>query len=88
MMKKTAFLILIAMVLMPIAAFAQDGAALYKGKCQMCHGPDGAKMAKADFSKPAPELVKFLMTNDKHKSKVPDEATAKAVVDYIKTLKK
>ena len=41
-MKRTVLLLaIIAMMLAPLAAFAADGAAVYKGKCASCHGPDG-----------------------------------------------
>ena len=92
-MKKTALLLVILILAAPLA-MAQDGAATFKGKCQMCHGADGAKMAKANLSgdavqgKTDAQLVTFLTTNDKHKSKVGDEATAKALVAFIRTLKK
>jgi len=84
-MKKTALLIAALMLVAPLAVYA-DGAATYNAKCKMCHGADGKKMAKADFSKPEAELVKFVTTDAKHKTRVADEATAKAVVAYIKTL--
>jgi len=51
-------------------------------------------MAKADLTsdtikaKADADLVKFLTTDAKHKTKVADEATAKAIVTYLKTLKK
>ena len=92
-MKKTALLLAILILAAPLA-MAADGAATFKAKCQMCHGPDGAKMAKANLSgagvqgKTDADLVKFLTTNDKHKAKVGDEATAKALVAFIRTLKK
>ena len=38
-----------------VLGFAQDGAAIYKAKCAMCHGPTGtpsAGMAKAMGIKP------------------------------------
>lgn len=41
MKRSLAVTMLLALVLVP-AAMAEDGAALYKGKCAMCHGPDGA----------------------------------------------
>lgn len=84
-MKKTA-LILATLLLVP-AAFASDAKATYDAKCKMCHGPDGKKNAKADFSKPEEALVKHMTTDAKHKSKVADEAAAKALAAYIKTLK-
>ena len=92
-MKKTALLLAILILAAPLA-MAADGAATFKAKCQMCHGADGAKNAKANLSgagvqgKTDAQLVTFLTTNDKHKSKVGDEATAKALVAFIRTLKK
>jgi hypothetical protein len=86
-MKKTA-LILIAMMLLSVSAFASDGQATYDAKCKMCHGPDGTKIAKADLSKADAELVKFVTSDAKHKTKVADEATAKAAIAYMKSLKK
>ena len=91
-MKKTALLLAILMLAAPLAM--ADGAATFKAKCQMCHGPDGAKMAKANLSgaavqgKTDAQLETFLTTNDKHKSKVGDAATAKDLVKFIRTLKK
>lgn len=92
-MKKTAIFVLIAMMLAPIAAYADAGADTFKAKCQMCHGPDGKKNPKVDLSGPdvqgksEGDLVKFLTTDAKHKSKVADEAAAKEVVKFLKTLK-
>ena len=89
-MKKTAIFLLLAMIIMPVAAYA-DAAATYKAKCQMCHGADGKKLAKANLvtaaAKPEAELVTFLTTDAKHKSKVADQATAKELVKFLKTLK-
>ena len=91
-MKKTA--LILATVLLVPAAFADDAKTTYEAKCKMCHGADGKKMAKADLTsadiqgKSDADLVKFLTTDAKHKTKVADEATAKDVVSYLKTLKK
>lgn len=93
-MKKTAIFIVMAILIAPMAAYAADGPAVFKAKCQMCHGPDGAKMAKANLSgaavqgKSDADLVKFLTTDAKHKPRATDEATAKALVAFIRTLKK
>jgi len=94
-MKKTTTIsiLILALMLMPVAAFA-DAAATFDAKCKACHGADGKKMAKADLTSDAiqakseADLVKFLTTDAKHKSKVADEASAKALVSYLKTLKK
>jgi mono/diheme cytochrome c family protein len=41
--KMIVLLIVIALaVSIALPAFAADGAATYKAKCAMCHGPDGA----------------------------------------------
>jgi mono/diheme cytochrome c family protein len=93
-MKKTTTLsiLILAIAFMPLAAYA-DGAATFDAKCKACHGADGKKLAKADLTSAAiqgkaeGDLVKFLTTDAKHKSKVADEATAKALISYLKTLK-
>ncbi|HUP61257.1 MAG TPA: c-type cytochrome [Thermoanaerobaculia bacterium] len=95
-MKKTTIvsLLVLALVLVPLAASADDAAALFNTKCKVCHGPDGKKLARADLASAAIQgkadavLVKFLTTDAKHKSKVADEATAKALVTFLRTLKK
>ena len=89
-MKKTAILILMLIAAFALPMMGEDGTALYKAKCAMCHGPDGAKLAKANLTtvaKTEAEIVTFLTTNEKHKTKV-DEAGAKAVAAFVKTLKK
>lgn len=81
-------------VLLPFAAMADDGATIYNAKCKMCHGADGKKLAKADLTgatiqaKSEADLVKFIVTDAKHKTKVADEPTAKQVVTFLRTLKK
>lgn len=36
------FLLAVSIIALPIVATADDAAAVYKAKCAMCHGPDGA----------------------------------------------
>jgi cytochrome c553 len=86
-MKKTAFLLAIVVLLAPISLFADDAKATFEAKCKMCHGADLSKKP-IDLSKSEADLVKHLTTDAKHKSKVADEAAAKALVAYLKTLKK
>ncbi len=78
---------------------ADDGATLYKAKCAMCHGPDGAgkpaikapslisdeakKLSDADLAKAVAEKAK-------HPAGVKSLAAddVKAIVAYIRTLQK
>lgn len=89
----TISILILTLLLTPVAAFA-DAAAAYDAKCKACHGADGKKLAKADLTSDAiqgkaeGDLVKFLTTDAKHKTKVADEATAKALIAHLKTLKK
>src|SRR5271165_1982819 len=86
-------------VLIPSLSWAEDGAALYKAKCAMCHGPDGAgkpaakipslvsdeakKMSDADF-------IKTVQTNPKHAAlaKALTDDQLKAIVGAIRDLQK
>ena len=86
-MKKTALLLLIAILLVPAPVFAADAKATFEAKCKMCHGANLEKKA-IDTTKSDADLVKFLTTNDKHKTRAGDEASAKALVAYIKSIKK
>ena len=93
-MKKTALILVVALVAMvaaiPVMA-AEDGAALFKGKCQACHGPDGAKVAKANLGgaeiqgKSDADLETFITA---HKAKGLTPEQVKALVTFVRTLKK
>jgi cytochrome c553 len=95
LMKKATILILAIALMMPFAAFAEDGAALYKGKCQMCHGPDGKKNAKIDLTSATvqkmsvEEIAKFIATGEKHgfEKKGVTAEQSKAIAEFVKTLK-
>ena len=86
---------LVAAVAMP--AYAADGAATFKAKCAMCHGPNGE-------GKVGPALKGTALTADQiadllnkgndakkapHKKPIAGLAAddVKAVADYVKTLK-
>lgn len=71
-----------------------DAAALYKSKCQMCHGATAEK--KMDKAKANDELVQIVLKGKQaekppnmpayeEKGITPDQA--KALVDYMKALK-
>lgn len=92
------FAIVCAVVLSTsLSAYAQDASALYKAKCAMCHGADGAKAAGHDLSsadvqgKSDADLA-AVITNGKppkmpaYKALSPEDV--KGLVAYIRTLKK
>jgi len=86
-------------ILIPSLSWAEDGAALYKSKCAMCHGPDGAGKPAAkipslvsDEAKKLSDadITKTVETNAKHaaiaKALTPDQV--KAVVAAVRDLQK
>ena len=104
-MKTTKIAMLVMMIaaalfiLIPNLAWAEDGAALYKAKCAMCHGPDGAGKPAAkipslvsDQAKKMSddEITKFLGSNPKHAgvSKALNADQTKAVIGYVRDLQK
>jgi cytochrome c6 len=103
-MKPAALSLIFALLLLPIgAAAADEGAALWKTKCAMCHGPDGAAataMGKKLNMKPVTaetlkgtdaELI-ALVTKGKDKMPPYDGKLTKEqirqVVAYMRTLAK
>lgn len=89
------------LTLMPLSTRgAEDGAALYKSKCAMCHGPNGegkpAMKAPAlkGTTKTAAQISEHILKGEST-SKAPhnkgvsgiNEAQAKAIADFVKTLK-
>lgn len=92
----------IVFVGMSAPAVAEDAAALYKAKCQVCHGADGKgtaagqKMGVRDFH--APEVAKqsdaeLIKITNEGKNKMPKFAgkltddQVKELVKYIRSLK-
>ena len=91
-----------ALALTAAGAQAQDAAALYKQKCQVCHGPDGKgtgvgqKVGAKDFH--SPEVQKMTdqemfdaVKNGKGKmtaydKRIPDDQI-KDLIKYIRSLK-
>lgn len=91
-----------AVSLAGVMCFAQDGAATYKAKCAMCHGPSGtpsAGMAKAMGIKPASDpsiqaltVAQISATVKNGKGKMHpvaglSDAQVKDVAAYFKSLK-
>ena len=103
---RTAVALVIALVVLasPLAAFADDGAALFKTKCAACHGPDGAgqtTMGKAnklrdlgspDVQKLADDELTAIITSGKNKmppyGKSLKPEQVKDLVAFVRTLKK
>jgi cytochrome c553 len=86
-------------ILIPNLSWAEDGAALYKAKCAMCHGPDaaGKPAMKAPSlisdeakKKSDADLTKAVAETAKHPAGVKGLAAddVKAVVAYIRSLQK
>jgi mono/diheme cytochrome c family protein len=102
-MTKIAMLILtvavVLFVLIPSLSWAEDGAALYKAKCAMCHGPDGAgkpavkapSLVSAEAkAKSDADLIKVVQTNPKHAAlaKTLNDSQLKAIVGAVRDLQK
>lgn len=98
-MKHLLVLLLIVTMTAAVAvpAFAADGAATYKAKCAACHGADGGgKVGPAlkGTALSADDIVAML-TNGNDAKKAPHKKgisglsadDAKAVADYVKSLK-
>lgn len=91
------FLVLTLALSIALPAFGADGAAIFKAKCAACHGPEGqGKVGPAlkGTSVTADQITEMLTKgNDAKKPphKKPlsglSEEDAKAVADFVKTLK-
>ncbi len=84
-------------VVLPQAAFADDGAATYKAKCAGCHGADGqGKVGPAlKGTSLSADDIAGLLTKGNDAKKAPHKkamsglsaADAQSVAGYVKTLK-
>lgn len=80
-----------------LPGFAADGAAIYKAKCAACHGPEGqGKIGPAvKGTSLSADQINDLLTKGNEAKKAPHKKAvagipaedAKAVRDYLKTLK-
>lgn len=100
MKKMLVVLALLALVALPLAAWAESGADVYKAKCQMCHGVDAKGKLKGTHDWSSAEVQKMsdaeltdIIANGKkpmmpaQKGKLTD-AQVKEMVSYIRSLKK
>jgi mono/diheme cytochrome c family protein len=84
---------------MAAPAFADDAAATYKAKCQVCHGPDGKgsaagqKMGAKPFSELKSSEAEQIKATKEGKNKMPKfegkltDDEIKALIPFTKTLK-
>jgi mono/diheme cytochrome c family protein len=95
---KRSLMILAAFTLAAGMAWAQDGAALYKSKCAMCHGAAGEGKVGPSLQKTSltQQQITDLLTKGAAGKKAPHskavsgltEEQATAVATYVGTLKK
>ena len=91
------FVIFTLAVSIAMPAFAADGAATYKAKCAACHGPEGQGKVGPALKGTAltADQITDLLTKGEDAKKAPHKKAisslspedAKAVADYVKTLK-
>ena len=103
-MRKFVIVLVALIVAFPVFAADPDGAAIYKSKCAMCHGPDGAgqtamgknlklkDLRSAEVQKMTDAEITKIVTDGK--GKMPaykgklSDPEIKALVAFIRTLKK
>lgn len=100
-MRITKLIVLLVVVALSVSialpAFAADGAGVYKAKCAACHGPEGqGKVGPAlKGSSLSADQINDLLTKGDEAKKAPHKKgisgvagdDAKAVADFVKTLK-
>ena len=97
-----AVLILLGFMVAARPALADDAEALYKSKCQVCHGPDGKgsaagqKLGVKDFHSPEVQKksdAELLETTKQGKGKMPaydkklTDDQIKQLIQYIRSMK-
>jgi mono/diheme cytochrome c family protein len=90
-------LVIVFSLSLALPAFAGDGAATFKTKCAMCHGPEGqGKVGPAlKGTSLTADQITDLLTKGNDAKKPPHKKAlsglsaddAKAVADFVKTLK-
>jgi mono/diheme cytochrome c family protein len=91
------FLVAALLATVALPAFAADGAATYKAKCALCHGPEGQGKVGPALKGTAltADQITDLLTKGNDAKKAPHKKAlssvpaddAKAVADFVKTLK-
>jgi cytochrome c6 len=104
MMKKATILVTCMILALACSAFAADGAATYKAKCAMCHGPNGVgdtpvgkSMGIKDLGSPAIQaktdaVLAGLVSNGINKMPAFKSSLSQAQIDdvvkFLRTFKK
>ena len=96
MSRKLALLLLVLfLVALPLSSLAQDAAATFKGKCAMCHGPDGSgktamgekfgirDLRSADVQKQTDAELVQIVTKGKNKMPAYDGKLTKEQIDQL-----
>lgn len=100
-MQVTKWIVLLIVIALSVSialpAFAADGAATYKAKCASCHGPEGQGKVGPALKGTAltADQITDLLTKGNDAKKAPHKKAlsglsaddAKAVADFVKTLK-
>ena len=92
LMAAVALIALVLFLVVPSLSWAaEDGAALYKAKCAMCHKPDGSgnPALKAPAIKGSDKVAATIASNPKHAAlqKALTPAQVAAIADYVKGMK-
>ena len=92
-MKRFVIALFVVGLMSGMALAAEDGAAIYKAKCAMCHGPNGEGKSGPALKGVSAATVNDVLTKGGKKAPhtkgmaalTPDQV--KAVTDYVGTLK-
>ena len=88
-------LVLFLVALVPALSVAQDGAAIFKSKCAMCHGPDGSgktamgeklnirDLRSAEVQKQTDAELSQIVTKGKNKMPPYDAKLTKEQIDQL-----
>ena len=101
-MKKIFVCTLFMALVIPVCAFAADGAAIFKTKCSACHGPDGSgqtpvgknlklqDLRSAEVQKLTDAEITKVLTEGKGKMPKANLSAddMKAVIGFVRSLKK
>ena len=89
------FAVTLVTLILPLASFADEGTDLFKSKCAMCHGPDGAgktmmgeklkipALQSADVQKKSDADIKTIITRGKDKMPAYEAKLSKEQIEKL-----